>query len=921
MRSLTVIILSVFGILSASSQGTVYLVLGSDTGIWDGMDVNKYNCTYALGLFTDPARNAARVMDPAFRSQLLDSYGTPVKLTWWLMAGNMYRGGTNTNVPHPSTMNLYLMKKHHATAIAQWGDELTLHFHTFHWSDYDGDGRWYWNQAHSFTESESDFNTALGEMLLDEETFPVSFRSGWHAMDNFWQARLDSVLPYSLHNDWPAVRKDSTEPIDNVYDWSRAPSTFVPFHPSPTDYQVPGAGRGWNVRSKYMASVDSSFMSKIFAEANKGIDQVACFWAHLPEADFPDNIQKVNASVHKAALRYPNIRFRYCTAVEAMQAWRRTADKARPVVTMNEIDNTNDVRWIVRTNEPIFQYEPFIAVKDRYENYTVIPCTRVAALTWQTTIPVNRLTLAKAGVAVTDTAGNYRTLIRRYLPDDIYVDDGESGYKDVYGVWGSSSASAWGTTSRSVVLGAADSARAQWTFSVPIAGQYGIFVQVPQHTSPAQSVRYTLFDGTAAVDSAIFTSGVVPNRWVSLTTRRLSDSVLHTVQISARGASQVGATLAADVVKISALVRERWLVVPDLLDGGEIIVDEPATLPLNVRNAGYESLRIAGMSSASGAVSLPQTLPLIIPPMSDAPVYLQVTAHGSGIWTDTLIIASDDPVNPITRIFLRAAVREYFVVVDDRDSTSYHERGSWSFSNAQAYGGTSRFAYPASGVAAVFSARPHKTGLYEIAAIVPTTTNASTRARYRLSVSGADIDSVFLDQNSGSGSWVALLNRQLQADTLVTVTLTDAMSPVVSGKVLRTDAIRFQWIRNDPTSVEREESSSPICFGLEQNYPNPFNGISNIGFSLPAQQVVYDPIGSKTRRESSTGQAGILEFSHVTLKVFDLLGREVATLVNEMRKPGSYMAQFNATGLATGVYLLRLTAGTFVQSRRMILIR
>jgi photosystem II stability/assembly factor-like uncharacterized protein len=95
-------------------------------------------------------------------------------------------------------------------------------------------------------------------------------------------------------------------------------------------------------------------------------------------------------------------------------------------------------------------------------------------------------------------------------------------------------------------------------------------------------------------------------------------------------------------------------------------------------------------------------------------------------------------------------------------------------------------------------------------------------------------------------------------------------------------------------------SEAPPCVPesivLEQNYPNPFNGISNFGFSIS-------------------------NFSHVTLKVFDLLGREVALLVNERKEPGTYTVTWDASGFATGTYLYRLEAGSVVHSRRMILMR
>jgi mannose/cellobiose epimerase-like protein (N-acyl-D-glucosamine 2-epimerase family) len=103
--------------------------------------------------------------------------------------------------------------------------------------------------------------------------------------------------------------------------------------------------------------------------------------------------------------------------------------------------------------------------------------------------------------------------------------------------------------------------------------------------------------------------------------------------------------------------------------------------------------------------------------------------------------------------------------------------------------------------------------------------------------------------------------------------------------------------------ASRSGHAAPEHVELMQNYPNPFNSISNFGFSLPA------------------GKAGISDLSHVTLRVYDLLGREVATLVNEPKKPGNYTITWDASGMASGAYLFRLTAGTFVQSRRMLLLR
>lgn len=86
---------------------------------------------------------------------------------------------------------------------------------------------------------------------------------------------------------------------------------------------------------------------------------------------------------------------------------------------------------------------------------------------------------------------------------------------------------------------------------------------------------------------------------------------------------------------------------------------------------------------------------------------------------------------------------------------------------------------------------------------------------------------------------------------------------------------------------------------LHQNYPNPFNPVTTIRYSIGS--------GASERR--------------VRLAVFDLLGREVAVLVDGALAPGSYAATFNATGHAAGIYVYRLTAGAFVESRTMLLLR
>jgi len=83
---------------------------------------------------------------------------------------------------------------------------------------------------------------------------------------------------------------------------------------------------------------------------------------------------------------------------------------------------------------------------------------------------------------------------------------------------------------------------------------------------------------------------------------------------------------------------------------------------------------------------------------------------------------------------------------------------------------------------------------------------------------------------------------------------------------------------------------------LMQNYPNPFNPATTFSFSLPSQSLV-------------------------SLKVYDALGREVAVVLFEEMPAGTYSRQWNAAGLPSGIYFYRLSAGSFAETRKLVLLK
>ena len=543
--------------------GNVYLVIGSDTAIWNypsnaptTVDAYTRHPYYSQNSLTDPSQPSFQVMDPALRNHFQDSYGQPIKFTWWMMGGNIYRDAANLNVPVANTMTLHLMKQYHGAAIAQFGDELSLHYHTFFWSDVNLDGEFYWNQPCDFDACRADFDVTLAQYLLEEDVYPVSFRSGWHFMDNHWQAYLNQLIPYCMHNDYGAYKGCYTnpEPVAGIEDWSRATSSFVPFHPATDDYQVPGNGPGWNTRSIKMQNLTQATMDQVFAQAAAGTDQLMCIWDHLPE-NFLFYLTNTVSLIQTASSNYPAVPFRYCTAVEGMQRWRGVTGQTPLVLNVSEGTVGQTVTLAIQTSAPLFQPQPFVCLRDAFQLYSNVTslCTPAGTNSWTITLPVPRNQLAKVGIAATDQAGNLATSIIRYLPDDLYIDNLDPQYAEVQGNWISTNNAAWGTNARIALLTAVDTAQARWSLPVSRSGRYSIAVQVPAIANAASNVQFTVYSGGSNICSAFFPSAIPANQWVSLGTPLLYQTLSNVLEMAVSGADQAGTYAVADVVRLVPL--------------------------------------------------------------------------------------------------------------------------------------------------------------------------------------------------------------------------------------------------------------------------------------------------------------------------------------------------------------------------------
>lgn len=162
------------------------------------------------------------------------------------------------------------------------------------------------------------------------------------------------------------------------------------------------------------------------------------------------------------------------------------------------------------------------------------------------------------------------------------------------------------------------------------------------------------------------------------------------------------------------------------------------------------------------------------------------------------------------------------------------------------------------------------------------------------------VDSIATTATFGSNPLQPGESREVSVHFFTTSTPNTGMVQLQAGTFRNPDqriTVEIQATTYDPSSVDDFDSVND--FKLEQNYPNPFNPHTKIGYSVP----------SKVKGQNSK----------VVLKVFDMLGNEISTLVDEEKSAGYYEEIFNGSNLPSGIYFYRLSVGSFSETKAMIL--
>jgi hypothetical protein len=804
MSRITCLLFILFSVLSLRAEkGKVYLIPGSDTSI-NPYILNQYdNMLWAAQLYANPSMYGHTVMDTSFRNQHKDSYGNPLKMTWWMMGGNVFDLSRNCNIPIRTNMTLYLMKKYHLGAIRLLDDQLTLHYHNYVWTDPNGDGIYHWNQGMDFLLNRDDYEETLCKYLIEDDVFPISFRSGWHYMDNAWQAYQEKFIPFDMSNAYPANGGSLIEPTWWI-DWSQSPSEFVPYHPNSDNYQIQGDLKQWRLRSLFIQDFTllRNNLEIMFQEAANGNDQMACVWGHLAESSFLNGLNNLNTIAHQFSAQY-GVKFRYCKDVEAMRMWINPADTIAPVLSVSEIVEGENRRFSIETDGPIFQEdEPFIAVKTIYETYKRLSCTNTGINRWETNDVIPASILAKVAVAVCDSVGNQTKAHIDFVPDDIFVDDQHPEFQEMSGTWEDYFyGELWDLKAR--LLHGIGSV----TVNPDIQETRAYKVSFHGPESNSNHVRF-IMNSVSMTDTVILNTPLLgTDKWQQIGVFHLESGQGNTLIIENLSSNK---DLGLDVIRFSPLVAKKQAFIShDSLNFGEVCVSDTAIQFVKISNLGFDDLNIFNMTHSGGKISIRADFPMVLASMETRTIPIAFFSQEYGEYDDIVIIHTDDPLHSMTRVPVYANVLPYFIVADNDDSTGYQEFGAqWFTSNATAYGPSSRCAWiQGNGMHADFTKTLDHSGTYNIEFIVPTTQNAHDHADYVVLVDGSPIDTVVIDQNLGSGQFVSIGEYDLPQNVPIILRVQDNggnTNTNNNGIVLRADAVRFNLTTEEDVIVNRD---------------------------------------------------------------------------------------------------------------------
>ena len=303
-----------------------------------------------------------RIMSTEFRGRFPDSFGNGWIYNWFIMDHVGYQSNPrNRDLGYDKVWNCYTeyLEAHNLNQ-----DGIHFHHHPIPFSQAANHCA-----THFFSHTPVIYEI-LARKIIDHAWFPSVYRPGFHSIrpDSHWF--LEQFIPFDYSNQ--RTENDLEEQIDlargRFGDWRRAPLSWEPFHPDHDDYQIPGTCRRWTARCLNVGTrarlLGEKDVVRAFAEAESGKSVVMSFTNH-DFREMAEDVEYAAGLIGQVAERYPQVKFRWCEAREAIRMAMKLQKTPAPKVKQNL---TGDLLHISLGHDS-FGPQPFLAIKTKEGRY------------------------------------------------------------------------------------------------------------------------------------------------------------------------------------------------------------------------------------------------------------------------------------------------------------------------------------------------------------------------------------------------------------------------------------------------------------------------------------------------------------------------------------------------------------------------
>lgn len=342
----------------------------------------------------------SKMFSKKLRFSFPDSKNNPVIFTWFMLNWTGFR--TNP-VFHDFGYNKVFdhYKKRWGNEIRHFGDEIAWHYHHPALSGIGNEWGLNWLDNR-------EYENVLCRLLIDRNFFPLCYRSGGTIEDDLQSNWLEQWIPFDYSNrncpdlNWEKEEADGRK-IKDILRWQKAPADWSFYHPSVKDHTQKGQMKRFIAKSLDIKSgahsITENHVVEAFEEAEQGKDIIFSGFEH-DYRDHSEDILQVMKWISEVS-KETNIEYLYVSASEAIKLAAKLPKNEK--IKLNIIKTSNKLS--VTSNKPLFNPQPFLAIKYSQDLYRWLPMFKLEDLVWEYNLTKNDKG-KKMGVAAHDQTGN-----------------------------------------------------------------------------------------------------------------------------------------------------------------------------------------------------------------------------------------------------------------------------------------------------------------------------------------------------------------------------------------------------------------------------------------------------------------------------------------------------------------------------------